>query len=54
LPWCDTKFDAKKVGAHRKKFCSPTCKDAFHTAARKWAHKALEENSLSISDLKAI
>lgn len=51
-PWCGQPFTPRKVGAHRKKFCSAACKDRFHTAARKWVHNALALGRLSITDLK--
>ena len=52
-PWCDGSFTSRIVGVHRKKFCSVACKDAYHSALRKWAKFALERGDLSISDLKA-
>ena len=52
-PWCAAPFTFKIVGAHRKRFCSPRCKDRYHTAARKWVQKAIDAELISIADLKA-
>ena len=50
--WCEAEFVAKKVGANPKRFCSPKCKTAFHTAARRWAERALADGFLCVSDLR--
>ncbi len=50
--WCDGRFTPKKVGAHRKRFCSPRCKNRYHAAARKWVQKAMAAELLCIADLK--
>ena len=51
--WCNKPFRLKKVGAHVKKFCSPACRIAFHSAARQWVNRALRVNLISVPDLKA-
>ena len=51
--WCDAPILARKLGAHRKKFCSPQCRGLFHNAARRWAEDALARGELSVGDLKA-
>lgn len=51
--WCGEPFEPRKVGAHRKKFCSAACKDRFHGAARKWVQHAIAQGRLSVADLKA-
>ena len=53
-PWCDKPFMSKTIGAHRKRFCSSTYKDAYHTALRKWAQRAVEGDGVTITDLKAL
>ncbi len=52
-PWCAAPFISKKVGAHRKRFCSARCRNRYHAAARKWVQKAIGVGLLSIVDLKA-
>ena len=52
-PWCGRRFEPKTVGAHRKRFCSATCKDRYHAALRKWAERAVANGQLSVADLKS-
>ena len=52
-PWCGQPFTPRRIGAHRKKFCSAACKDRFHTAARLWVQRAIARGRLSVADLKA-
>ena len=52
--WCDKPFDCRKIGAHRKRFCSATCKDRYHTASRMWVQRAIALGQLSVADLKAL
>ncbi len=51
--WCEGTFTPKKVGAHRKRFCSVRCKNRYHAATRKWVQKAIGVGLISIVDLKA-
>jgi hypothetical protein len=51
--WCGASFTAKKVGANLKRFCTPLCKNEFHSASRHWAEQALADGRLSLNDLKA-
>ena len=53
-PWCGTPFRPGVVGAHRKRFCSSGCKDAYHAALRKWAQRELDQDRVTFADLKAI
>ena len=53
-PWCRTMFRPEIFGAHRKRFCSSGCKDAYHAALRKWAQRELDEDRITCADLKAI
>ncbi len=52
--WCDTEFSPKRVGAHSKRFCSSTCKNAYHTALRKWAQRAADHGEVTVNELKAV
>ena len=51
--WCDEEFEAKTLGAHRKRFCTPRCKNRFNSALRRWGRRALAAGDLSVADLKA-
>jgi hypothetical protein len=50
--WCDRLFQARRTGGTPKKFCSPAHRNAFHTAARKWAEKAVADGRITLDDLK--
>jgi hypothetical protein len=52
--WCGTPFKSRTVGAHRKRFCSTICKDAYHEALKKWAHRTIESGGVTVADLKAL
>ncbi len=52
--WCNEPFEPRTVGAHRKRFCSSTCKDAYHKALRKWAQRAADHGEVTVAELKAI
>jgi hypothetical protein len=49
---CDRPFRARRTGGTPKKFCSPAHRNAFHTAARKWAEKAVADGRITLDDLK--
>ncbi len=51
--WCSRTFQAKTVGAHRKRFCSATCKNDFDSALRRWGRQEIALGRLSASDLRA-
>ena len=53
-PWCDLPFESKIVGAHKKRFFSSTCKNAYHTALRKWAARAADHGEVTVNELKDI
>ena len=53
-PWCDTPFRPGVVGAHRKRFCCNRCKDAYHSALRKWAQREMAQDRVTFADLKAV
>jgi hypothetical protein len=50
--WCDRPFRLRRTGGTPKKFCSPAHRNAFHTAARKWAEKAVADGRITLDDLK--
>jgi hypothetical protein len=50
--WCDRPFRVRRTGGTPKKFCSPAHRNAFHTAARKWAEKAVADGRITLDDLK--
>ena len=50
--WCGAEFSAKTVGANPKKFCSEKCRNCLHSAARRWAERALADGRLSLKDLR--
>ena len=52
-PWCGNPFEARIIGAHRKRFCSSACKNAYHTALRKWAQQAVDNGQVTVARLKA-
>jgi hypothetical protein len=51
--WCGTAFQATRQGGHVKRFCGARHRAAFHSAARRWVHRAVEVGLLSVADLKA-
>ena len=53
-PWCDHPFESRTVGAHRKMFCSSACRNAYHSALRQWAQRAVEHGRVTVADLKAV
>ena len=52
-PWCGQPFEPRTIGAHRKRFCSSPCKNAYNTALRKWAQRAADHGEVTVTDLKA-
>ena len=51
--WCENLFTPRCTGGRAQKFCSTSCRQGFHTAARTWAVTAVEQGDLSVDDLKA-
>jgi len=39
--WCEGGFDIRKGGGAPQRFCQPKCRDAFHSAGRRWAEMAV-------------
>ena len=52
--WCSNEFEARKFGGHEKRFCSISCKNQFHAAARRFVDQAISAGVISVDDLKAI
>lgn len=50
--WCGTSFLPRRSGGLPQRFCSNTCRNAFHVAARRWATKKVHEGTLSVAALK--
>src|SRR5437868_14288937 len=50
--WCNCAFRARQSGGHAQRFCSPSCRLAFHAATRRWTLDAVGAGVLSIADIK--
>ena len=44
----------RRLTGRQARFCSPACRAAFHTAARRWALKAVEAGLVSVETLMAL
>jgi hypothetical protein len=49
--WCNTGFEPRKGGSPQR-FCNSTCRDAFHSAGRRWAEIAVLNGLLTAADLR--
>jgi hypothetical protein len=49
--WCGRSFKPR-LGGSRQRFCCPSHRNAFHTAARIWAERAVVSGVLTVSDLR--
>lgn len=49
--WCCAQFEPR-VGGKPQRFCSPGCRGAFHTAARRWAEDAVARGALTVEELR--
>jgi hypothetical protein len=49
--WCDTEFERRKGGSPQR-FCNSKCRDAFHSAARRWAELAVLNGRLSVTEVR--
>ena len=52
-PWCGRSLHACRRGGSPQKFCCATHRAAFHSAARRWAERAVSVGLLTADDLKA-
>ena len=50
--WCGKPFTRRPSGGSRQMFCDPRHRIAFHTAARRWAERAIASGALTIGDLR--
>jgi hypothetical protein len=49
--WCDTGFEPRKGGSPQR-FCNSACRDAFHSAGRRWAEIAVLRGLMTAADLR--
>src|SRR5437773_8004601 len=49
--WCDTEFEPRKGGSPQR-FCNSKCRDAFHSAGRRFAEDAVLSGLLTAADLR--
>ena len=49
--WCDTEFEPRKGGSPQR-FCNSKCRDAFHSAGRRFAEHAVLSGLLTAADLR--
>ena len=50
--WCETEFDPRRGGGAPQRFCQPKCRDAFHSAGRRWAEMAVLSGVITVGDLR--
>jgi len=50
--WCNQPFRRRQSGGHSQRFCRPSCRRAFHAAARAWTLDALAEGRVTVGDFK--
>jgi hypothetical protein len=50
--WCNRPFRARRDGGRAQRFCRPSCRRAFHGAARAWALAELAAGRLTLADIK--
>ena len=50
--WCETEFDPRPGGGAPQRFCQPKCRDAFHSAGRRWAEMAVLSGVITVGDLR--
>ena len=49
--WCEAGFEPRKGGSPQR-FCNSKCRDAFHSAGRRWAEHAVLSGRLTVVDLR--
>jgi len=49
--WCGRACQARRGGSSRL-FCTSGCRTAFHSAARRWAERAVASGLLTLADLR--
>jgi hypothetical protein len=50
--WCDRPFRARDSRGRAQRFCQPSCRRAFHAAARAWALDELAAGRVTVADIK--
>src|SRR5215469_2405530 len=50
--WCDSLFGPRQTGGRAQRFCRPSCRRAFHAAARNWALGAIVNGTLGVEDIR--
>jgi hypothetical protein len=50
--WCDRTFRPRQGGGYAQRFCCPSCRRAFHAAARSWVLAGLAAGHIAILDVK--
>ena len=48
--WCGTEFNPRNGGSPQR-FCKTKCRDAFHSAGRRWAEMAVLSGVITVGDL---
>ena len=49
--WCEAGFEPRKGGSPQR-FCNSKCRDAFHSAGRRFAEHAVLSGLLTAADLR--
>jgi len=50
--WYGTAFERRRDGGKSQRFCSPTHRRAFETAARTYVRRAIEDGTLTVANLR--
>src|SRR5579863_5781812 len=50
--WCGRTCRTRRGGSPRM-FCTSSCRSAFHTAARRWAERAVASGLLTVAELRS-
>jgi hypothetical protein len=51
-PWCTRVFRPRR-GGHAQRYCRPSCRRAFHGAARAWVLNAIASGALTLADIRS-
>jgi hypothetical protein len=49
--WCGRPYRVRRGGSPQR-FCGAACRSAFHTAARRWAERAVAAGWLTLAELR--
>jgi len=50
-PWCTRLFRPRR-GGHAQRYCRPSCRRAYHAAARSWVLDAIASGALTLADVR--